>query len=113
MFEGIVSFFTSEGALSFFRVVKAIILYIGLGALVAFIFYNIRKRDLFGGYIGGLVVGVIGAVICGLVLDNQIVTILNFLSTGVGVNLIAGFLGAYAALYVMNRLNHNRERKKY
>ena len=60
----------SEGFLSFLRVVKAIVLYVGLGALVAFIFYNLRKRDLFGGYIGGLVVGVIGALIGGLVLDS-------------------------------------------
>jgi uncharacterized membrane protein YeaQ/YmgE (transglycosylase-associated protein family) len=107
----------SEGLLSFLRVVKAIVLYIGLGAIVAFIFYSLKKRDLFGGYIGGLVVGVIGALIGGLVLDSlfydKIVTILDFLSRGAGVNLIAGFIGAYAALYIMNRLNHNRERKKY
>jgi len=107
----------SEGLLGFLRVVKAIVLYVGLGAAVAFIFYNWKRRDLFGGYIGGLVVGVIGALIGGLVLDNifydKIVTILDFLSRGAGVNLIAGFLGAYAALYIMNRLNHNRERKKY
>lgn len=107
----------SEGLLSFLRVVKAIVLYIGLGAIVAFIFYSLKKRDLFGGYIGGLVVGVIGALIGGLVLDSlfydKIVTILDFLSRGAGVNLIAGFIGAYAALFIMNRLNHNRERKKY
>lgn len=107
----------SEGFLSFLRVVKAIVLYISLGAIVAFIFYSLKKRDLFGGYIGGLVVGVIGALIGGLVLDSlfydKIVTILDFLSRGAGVNLIAGFIGAYAALYIMNRLNHNRERKKY
>ncbi len=107
----------SEGLLSFLRVVKAIVLYIGLGAIVAFIFYSLKKRDLFGGYIGGLVVGVIGALIGGLVLDtlfyDKVVTILEFLSRGAGVNLIAGFIGAYAALYIMNRLNHNRERKKY
>ena len=107
----------SEGLLSFLRVVKAIVLYIGLGAIVAFIFYSLKKRDLFGGYIGGLVVGVIGALIGGLVLDSlfydKIVTILDFLSRGAGVNLIAGFIGAYTALYIMNRLNHNRERKKY
>ena len=107
----------SEGVLGFLRVVKAIVLYIGLGASVAFIFYHFKKKDLFGGYIGGLVVGVIGALIGGLVLDNlfydKIVTILDFLSRGAGVNLIAGFLGAYAALYIMNKLNHNRERKKY
>ena len=102
---------------SFLRVVIATVLYIGLGVLVAFIFYNLKKRDLFGGYIGGLVVGVIGAIIGDLVLHtlfyDKFVTILRFLSEGAGVDLIAGFIGAYAALYVMNRLNHNRERKKY
>ncbi len=107
----------SEGLLSFMKVVKAIVLFIGLGAGVAFIFYNLKRRDLFGGYIGGLVVGVIGALIGGFVLDSifydKIVSILEYLSRGVGVNLIAGFIGAYVALYIMNRLNHNRERKKY
>ncbi len=107
----------SEGVLGFLRVVKAVVLYVGLGAIVAFIFYNLKKRDLFGGYIGGLVVGVIGALIGGLVLDtlfyDKIVTLLEFLSRGAGINLIAGFIGAYIALYIMNKLNHNRERKKY
>ena len=107
----------SEGLRSFLMVVKAIVIYLGIGASVAFIFYNLKKKDLFGGYIGGLVVGVIGALIGGLILDSIfydiVVIILDFLSRGSGVNIIAGFIGAYAALYVMNRLNHNRSRKKY
>jgi len=63
------------------------------------------------------VVGVIGALIGGFILDKIFyditVKILEFMSRGAGVNMIAGFLGAYAALYIMNRLNHNKERKKY
>ena len=107
----------SEGLRSFLMVLKAIVIYLAIGASVAFIFYNLKKKDLFGGYIGGLVVGVIGALIGGLILDSIfydiVVIILDFLSRGSGVNIIAGFIGAYAALYVMNRLNHNRSRKKY
>ena len=107
----------SEGFLSFLKVVKVIILYLGLGALAAAYFYHLKRRDLFGGYIGGFVVGVIGALIGGFIIDmifNDIVTkILLFLSEKAGVNLIAGFIGAYGALYIMNRLNHNKERKKY
>ncbi len=107
----------AEGLRSFLIVVKAILIYISLGALVAFIFYNMKRRDLFGGYIGGLVVGVIGALIGGLVLDrifyDIFVILLDFLSRGAGVNIIAGFIGAYFSLYIMNRLNHDRERKKY
>jgi len=107
----------SEAVRSFLIVVKAIIVYIGIGALVAFIFYSLKRRDLFGGYIGGLVVGVIGALIGGLLLDKLFydiaVTILDYLSRGAGVNIIAGFIGAYIALYIMNRLNHDRARRKY
>lgn len=106
-----------EGLRGLLNVLKAITIFLCLGALVSFIFYHLRKRDLFGGYIGGLVVGFIGAIIGGYVLDylfyNISAVILEFLSRGIGVNVIAGFIGAYAAIYVMNRLNHDRERKKY
>jgi uncharacterized membrane protein YeaQ/YmgE (transglycosylase-associated protein family) len=102
---------------SFLLMMKAIAIILAIGAAVAFIFYNVRKRDLFGGYIGGLVVGVIGALVGGFLLDylfyDIMVQLLEFFSRGAGVNVIAGFIGAYAALYIMNRLNHNKERKKY
>ncbi len=106
-----------EGIWGFLKVVKAIAIFLALGALVSFIYYSIKRRDLFGGYIGGLVVGFIGAIIGGYLLDylfyNVSVIVLEFLSRGIGVNVIAGFIGAYAALYIMNKLNHDRERKKY
>ena len=106
-----------EGLWGFLNVLKAIAIFLALGALVSFIFYGLRRRDLFGGYIGGLVVGFIGAIIGGYLLDylfyNISVIILEFLSRGIGVNVIAGFIGAYVALYIMNKLNHNKERKKY
>jgi uncharacterized membrane protein YeaQ/YmgE (transglycosylase-associated protein family) len=106
-----------EGLWGFLNVVKAILIFLALGALAAFIFYYMRRRDLFGGYIGGVVVGFIGAIIGGYLLDylfyNISVMMLEFLSRGIGVNVIAGLIGAYAALYIMNKLNHDRERKKY
>jgi len=107
----------SEGLRSFFIVLKNILIYLSIGAAVAFTFYNLKKRELFGGYVGGLVVGVIGALIGGYILDylfyDIIVRALYFLCEGAGVNIVAGFIGAYAALYIMNRLNHDRSRKKY
>ncbi len=106
-----------EGLRDLLNVVKAIAIFLGLGAIVSFIYYHLRKRDLFGGYIGGLVVGFIGAIIGGYILDYLFydisVMVLEFLSRGIGVNMIAGFIGAYAALYIMNRLSHDRERKKF
>ena len=96
---------------------KAIAIILGIGAVVAFIFYNLKKRDLFGGFIGGMVVGVIGALIGAFILDfifyDIMVKVMEFLSRGAGIDIIAGFIGAYAALYIMNSLNHDKERKKY
>ncbi|MBP7605152.1 MAG: hypothetical protein KBA15_14590 [Spirochaetes bacterium] len=107
----------SDELISFLMKLLAIVLYVALGALVSWIFYYLKRRDLLGGYIGGLVVGVIGALIGGFILDRLLlditIRVLRFLVYDTGVNLIAGFIGGYAALYVMNRLNHNKERKKY
>ena len=101
----------------FLLMLKAIAIILAIGALGAFIFYSIKKKDLFGGYIGVVVVGVIGALIGGFILDylfyDVAVRVLEFLSRGAGVNIIAGFIGAYAALFIMNKLNHDKERKKY
>lgn len=98
---------------SFFQAIIAILIIIGLGALVSFIFYILKRRDLFGGYIGGMVIGVIGALIGAYVLNSVTLIILDLLGKNRYVNIISGFIGAYVALYIMNRLNHNKERKKY
>lgn len=97
--------------------ILAIAIYIGLGAIVSWIFFSLKKRDLFGGFIGGMVVGVIGALIGGFILDRILlditIKILEFLVYETGVNIIAGFIGAFIALYIMNRLGHDKERKRY
>ncbi|MFH0975499.1 MAG: hypothetical protein V1874_06915 [Spirochaetota bacterium] len=107
----------SDELLSFLMKLVAIAIYLALGAFVSWIFYNIKRKDLFGGYIGGLVVGVIGALIGGFVLDKLFLEIaikaLSFLVYDTGVNIIAGLIGGYIAVYIMNRLGHNKERKKY
>jgi uncharacterized membrane protein YeaQ/YmgE (transglycosylase-associated protein family) len=102
---------------SFLMKIIAIIIYLGLGAFVSWVFYYLKRRDLFGGFIGGLVVGVIGALIGGFILDRLLldiaIRILRFLAIDAGVNILTGLLGAYIAVYIMNRLNHDKERKKY
>lgn len=101
----------------FIRLSVYLVVCIAIGAAIASYFYYYKKKDLFGGYIGGLVVGTIGALIIGYILDmlfyNIMVTILDFLSRGAGIDIIACVLGGYTALYIMNRLNHDRNRKKY
>ncbi len=107
----------SQGLIDFLNLIKLIAIYLAIGAVIAWVFFSLKRRDLFGGYIGGFVVGVIGALIGGFILDKLLyditVKILAFLARDAGVNIIAGFVGAYAAVYVMNWLNHDKERKKY
>lgn len=107
----------SEEVIKFFKKFLAVAIYIGLGAFVSWIYYFIKKRDLFGGYIGGLAIGVIGALIGGFILDRIFLDIaikfLEFLVYETGVNIIAGFIGGYIAVYIMNRLGHDKERKIY
>ena len=107
----------SDELSNFLMKLLAIAIYLALGAFVSWIFYYIKKRDLFGGYIGGLIVGIIGALIGGFILDKLFLEIsfkiLSFLVYDTGVNIIAGLIGGFLAVYIMNRLGHNKERKKY
>jgi uncharacterized membrane protein YeaQ/YmgE (transglycosylase-associated protein family) len=107
----------SDEILNILMKILAVAIYLLLGAFVSWIYYFLKKRDLFAGYIGGLVVGVIGALIGGFILDKLFldisIKILNFLVYETGVNIIAGLIGGYLAVYIMNRLGHNKERKKY
>lgn len=107
----------SDKFFEFLREILKFAIIIGIGALASWFFYTIKRRDLFGGYIGGMVVGVVGAVIGAFVLDQLLIDatirILRFLAIDAGVDIIAGAIGAYAAIYIMNRLNHDKTRKKY
>lgn len=107
----------SESLMKFLKVIVPIFIVLGLGAVTSFYYYSIKRRDLFGGFIGGMVIGVIGALIGGYILDRLffdiVRDILEFLALKAGFNVIAGIIGAFIALAVMNRLNHNKERKKY
>ncbi len=103
--------------IDFLMLLRSIAILLVIGAIVAWIFYYYKMRDLFGGYIGGFTIGVIGALIGAFILDKLLyditVKILAFLARDAGVNIIAGFIGGYIAVTIMNRLNHNKERKKY
>ena len=101
----------------FLLLIKAIVIILLIAAAVAAIFYYVKRRELFGGFIGGFVVAFIGALIGGYILDyllyDVMVKILEFLAKTAGFNIIAGFIGAYAALMIMNKLNKDKERTKY
>jgi len=95
-----------------------LIIILGIGAIMSWVYYSFMRRDLFGGFVGGMVVAVVGALIGVYLLDPllqvYIEKLLKFLVYNrSNIDIIAGFLGAWIALYVMNRLNHDKTRKKY
>jgi len=103
--------------MGFLSVLLIIAIYLLIAAVVTSIFYHLKRRSLFAGYIGGFVIAIIGVVIGEYVLARFFMepakVVLSFLVEGTGVNIITGFLGAYGAVYLMNKLNNNKERTKY
>jgi len=87
------------------------------GGVVSAIFFYFKKRDLFGGFIGGMVIGILGAVLGAYVLDRLLLDItrkvLNFLVYETKIDIIAAFIGAWIAVYIMNRVNHDKKREKF
>jgi len=95
-----------------------IIFFLGAKALVAWYYYYYLKKDLLGKFWGTMLVSSIGALIVFALLQNLIREVIMWLmSPKIGsaqlsnVNLIAIFLGGFIALYLMNRINHNKERR--
>ncbi|HPY03243.1 MAG TPA: hypothetical protein PL161_08470 [Spirochaetota bacterium] len=94
-----------------------IVVILGVGALSSWIFYHVKRKELFGGFIGGMVIGVLGALIGAFILDRFLLEpvkrVLQFLVYDMDVNVVAAFIGAFFAVFIMNKLNHDKDRKKY
>ncbi|MBE7413142.1 MAG: hypothetical protein L6Q54_12075 [Leptospiraceae bacterium] len=95
-----------------------IIFLIAVSAVVAWYYYFYLKKDLLGKFLGTILVASVGALIVFAILQDALRNIIMWLiSPKIGstqlsnVNLIAVFLGAYLALYIMNRINHDRNRR--
>jgi len=98
------------------KIITDIIVYILLGALLSWFFYYYKYKDLIGGFTGGTIVGLLGSVLGVLLLHRPIMAILDFLKNGMyisNVDLFTGILSGYFALYVYNKINHDKPRKDY
>jgi len=98
-------------------IVIDIIIYILIGTFTSWIFYYWKKKELIGGFIGGLIVGLIGSIILGgFLLVQFIELVIDFLQKGgyiSNVNIISSLIGGYIFLYFYNKISHDRQRKDY
>ncbi len=85
---------------------------------LAWYFYYYKRKDLLGGYWVAFLVALLGSLIILSLFQDPIREIVYWLiSPKIGiwqvanVNLIAVLIGGYSVLYIMNRINHNKERR--
>lgn len=94
--------------------------YILTGLAAAWFYYHYQRRELLGGFWGAVVIGVVGAVLLHSVLslfNNWFARLLNWLMKPelggfhVRVNMLAAMAGAFLFVFILNRINHNKERR--
>ncbi len=90
------------------------------GMLASWYYYQKKRRELLGGFWGGAIIGTIGAVLIQMLtsFEQWFLRLVNWLmKPSIGefllfrVNLISTIVGAFIFVYILNRINHDRERK--
>ncbi len=84
-----------------------------IGGVASAFFYYYKRRELFAGFVGGLTIAVIGGMIGNYVLDKVVKIVWDIFSNLANVNVFATLIGAYAAVFILNQLTHEKVRKKY
>lgn len=104
----------------FFALILDLLVYGLVGAASAWFYYHYRRRDLLGGFWGALVIGAVGAVLITWMsnFNNWFINLVYWLMVPkwedkllFRVNLIAAVIGAFLFVYILNRINHNKERR--
>lgn len=106
--------------MKFLEILLDLAVYLLAGVAASYYFYEKRRRELLGGFWGGALIGTLGAVIVHLLTNIQgwFIRIVNWLmQPKIGdalifrVNLITAAVGGFIFVFVLNRINHNRERR--
>lgn len=95
-----------------------VIVYVLAGALASWYYFHRRRKDLLGGFWGGAVIGTVGSVIIAFFAGTWFIEVVTglmnpkplFEGVYVRVNLITALIGAFAFVYILNRINHDRSR---
>lgn len=95
-----------------------IIFIVGIATVVAWYFYFYLKREVIGGFVGAIIISGFGAILILATLQTFLRDIIMWLmSPKLGtiqlsnVNLIVIFMGAYLSLYLLIKINYNKQRK--
>lgn len=109
-----------EWFLEFLFVVRDLFVHALTGLAAAYYYYYRLNKDLLGGFWGAALIGTIGAVIIGVIAgyNSWFILLVNFLMIPkwedihlARVNIIAALIGSFLFLYVLNRINHDKERR--
>ncbi len=102
------------------NVLSDMLVYFLAGLIAAYYYYEHRKRSLLGGFWGGAVIGWVGAVLISMLagLEAWFIRLVTWLMQPkfgetllFRVNMITAIIGAFVFVYILNRINHDRERK--
>ncbi len=97
---------------AFFKFIIKYAVLVAIAAAVSWYFYYFRRKDIFGKFAGGMVVAILGAIIFDLIFTLHFMKeILDFLTTRTYVHIPGAFLGGFLALYVLNKINHDQDRR--
>ena len=96
-----------------------ILIYALTGLVASWYYFHRKRRDLLGGFYGAAIIGTVGSVIVTYFASTWSIVLLNWMMNpkkiygGVmlRVNLLAAIVGAFVFVYILNRINHDRERK--
>ena len=92
------------------------LVYLALAAAISWFFFFFKRLDLFGGFVGGAVVALIGSILGAFLLQGLLSDIIKFLQNGLNisnVNIIAAVLGGTVSVMLLSKINNGRKRKDY
>jgi len=97
-----------------------LIIYILAGMTASWYYYSRKRKALLGGFWGGAVIGMIGAVIIHMLtgIEGWFIEMVTWLMKPkfgsdliFRVNLISAAIGSALFVYILNQINHDRNRR--